>query len=65
MALVYAALAKGSLIYFSGDGAVSILWPPAGFALAAVLLGGERYALSVFLGAALANHGLMHTLGKG
>ncbi len=55
MALVYAALAKGSLIYFSGDGAVSILWPPAGFALAAVLLGGERYALSVFLGAALAN----------
>ena len=54
VALVYAAVSKASSIYFSGHGSVSIFWPPAGLALAAVLLGGNRYVLSVFLGATLA-----------
>ncbi len=55
VSLAYAALSKISLTYFSGDGSVSFFWPPAGMGLAAVLLGGKRYALSVFLGATLAD----------
>ncbi len=55
VALAYAALCKACLVFFSGHGTISIFWPPAGVALTAVLLGGKRYALSVFLGATLAN----------
>jgi PAS domain S-box-containing protein len=55
MALVYAALCKVCLVYFPGHGGFSIFWPPAGLALAALLLGGKRYAMSVVLGGALAN----------
>ncbi len=54
-ALLYGLLAKISLIFFSGHGAVSIFWPPAGLALAIVLLLGPRGALSVFVGACAAN----------
>ncbi len=55
LALLYALLSKASLVYFSGHGAVSIFWPPAGLALAAVLLGGRRCVLSIFLGSWLSN----------
>lgn len=55
VALLYAELSKLGLIYFSGHGAVSIFWPAAGFAFSVVLLGGPRYAISVFLGAFAAN----------
>lgn len=54
-ALLYALLAKISLVFFSGHGAVSIFWPPAGLAFALVLLTGPIGAVSVFLGAWLAN----------
>lgn len=54
-ALLYALLAKASLIFFSGHGAVSIFWPPAGLAFAIVLLIGPMGAIPVFLGAWLAN----------
>lgn len=54
-ALLYALLATTSLAFFSGHGAVSIFWPPAGLAFAIVLLTGPLGAVSVFLGALLAN----------
>ncbi|MEQ1636783.1 MAG: EAL domain-containing protein [Methylococcales bacterium] len=53
--MFYTLLAKYSLDYFAGPGVISIIWPPSGLALAIVLIGGNQYALSVFLGAFLVN----------
>lgn len=50
VAVLYMLLAKATLMYLAGNGVVSIVWPPSGLALAAVLIGGKRYAWSVFLG---------------
>ena len=55
VAVLYALLAKIVLVYFSVNGMVSIIWPPGGLALAALLIGGKHYAWSVFLGALLTN----------
>ena len=50
-AAVYALLAKIVLTSYSTNGMVTIFWPGAGVALAAVLLGGRRYSASLFIGA--------------
>ncbi|OIQ84437.1 cyclic di-GMP phosphodiesterase Gmr [mine drainage metagenome] len=51
VALLYALLDKFTLTYLAGNGAISMISFPSGLALAAVLIGGQRYAASVFLGA--------------
>ena len=55
VAVLYALLAKIVLTFFSANGVVSIVWPPSGLALAVLLMGGNRYAAGVFLGALMAN----------
>lgn len=55
LAALYALLARSSLDLFAANGVISIIWPPSGLALAALLIGGKRYAGAVFLGAFLAN----------
>lgn len=52
-AAAYALLAKLSLSFYSTNNLVTIFWPGAGLALAAILLGGRRMALGVFVGALL------------
>jgi diguanylate cyclase (GGDEF)-like protein/PAS domain S-box-containing protein len=48
---LYVLLAKGTLVHFAlADGNVSLVWPSRGLALAALLIGGRKYALAVFLG---------------
>lgn len=52
LAFVYALLAKVSLAQFSlYHGNVSVIWPPSGLALAALLIGGKKYWPGVFAGA--------------
>lgn len=55
VALTYGQLAKLVLANFSSDGVTSIIWPPSGLALAALLLGGYRYWPGVLLGAFFGN----------
>jgi PAS domain S-box-containing protein len=50
-ALAYVALGWIAQRYFSIDHVVGIFWPASGWALATLLLGGRRFAWSVFLGA--------------
>lgn len=50
-AVAYALLAKVVLTFYSTNGLVSVFWPGAGIALAALLLGGWRFAPAVLLGA--------------
>ena len=54
LALLYALLARGTVDFLSSSGIVSIIWLPSGLALAAVLLGGSRYAWGVFAGGCVA-----------
>jgi PAS domain S-box-containing protein len=54
-AVLYALLGKAVLLFFSTNGIVSVVWPPSGLALAALLIGGQRYFPGVFLGAFLVN----------
>lgn len=51
--ILYWLMAKAVLSFFSSNGFVTVVWPPSGFALAALLIGGTRYALAVFFGAVL------------
>ena len=53
-AIIYYALARIGLQFELGPLGASLLWPAAGFALAAVLLWGPSAASGVFLGAWLA-----------
>ncbi len=55
LALAYTILAKIALSFFSVNGVVSVVWPSSGLALAALLLGGKRYWLGVFIGAFAGN----------
>ena len=50
VALLYALLTQVSINYFSLNGRISLIWVPGGFALAAILLVGKRYAWSVLVG---------------
>lgn len=49
VALLYAALSLLSLKYLSLPTTAPMVWPPAGLALATLLLGGRRYAWSIFI----------------
>ncbi len=51
---LYLLLARLALVY-SHVNFIAVIWPASGLALTAVLLGGKRYAWSVFLGAFLSN----------
>jgi diguanylate cyclase (GGDEF)-like protein/PAS domain S-box-containing protein len=55
LALAYTLLAKVALSYFSDNGVVSIVWPSSGLALAALLVGGKKYWLGIFIGAFAGN----------
>jgi PAS domain S-box-containing protein len=55
LALLYALLADLVLGYFSANGNITLVWPPSGLALAALLLGGKKYWPGVYLGALAAN----------
>jgi signal transduction histidine kinase len=55
VAILFCLLSQLVLKFFSDKGAVSMVYPPSGLALAVLLIGGKRYALSVFFGALLSN----------
>ncbi|HEY8084623.1 MAG TPA: EAL domain-containing protein [Methylophilaceae bacterium] len=50
LTLVYTVLAKFMLDFLPTNGIISIMWPPSGLALAAILLWGRKYWLVVFIG---------------
>ena len=60
IASAYILFAKIALTYFSADGVISIVWPSSGLGLTALLLGGRRYWLAVFLGSFIANLWVTH-----
>lgn len=53
VAALYWLLAKAALLFFSSNGFVTVVWPASGLALAVLLIGGQRYAGALFLGAFL------------
>ena len=55
IALIYVGLAKLSLALASIHPSATPIWPPTGYALAAVLLLGYRVFPAIFLGALVAN----------
>ena len=55
LALSYAVITKIVLDFYSANGVVSIVWPPSGLALAALILGGRKYWPGVFVGAFAGN----------
>lgn len=62
VAAVYAQIALLVLACCSGNGVGSIIWLPGGLAVSALLMGGNRYAYGVFLGALLVNIISMNSL---
>ncbi|MDP3589539.1 MAG: MASE1 domain-containing protein, partial [Methylobacter sp.] len=63
VASLYALIGLVVLSYCSDNGVISVIWLPAGLALAVLLLGGNRYACAVFLGALLVNVVSTHSFG--
>ena len=55
VAAIYFLAAKAGLSQASVNPSVTVLWPPTGFAMAALALLGYRLWPAVFLGAYLAN----------
>ncbi len=55
LALAYAVTAKIILNCFAANHVVSIIWPPSGIALAALMLGGNKYWPGIFVGAVAGN----------
>lgn len=55
VAALYVLLAQVALIYFSPNGVFGVFWPASGWALAALLIGGRRYAWGVWAGAFLSD----------
>ncbi len=55
VAVLYALLGSVVLACCSGNGITSVVWLPAGLAWSALLIGGNSYAVGVFLGALLLN----------
>lgn len=54
VAALYALFAHISHLYvMSNDNGISAIWPSSGLALAVLLIGGKRYAWSVFIGSLL------------
>ncbi|HEY6094111.1 MAG TPA: EAL domain-containing protein [Gallionellaceae bacterium] len=54
LALLLALLSRFVLQFFSVNGIYSIIWPPAGVALAALVIGGRKYWPAVLLGSLVA-----------
>ncbi|NJA07355.1 diguanylate cyclase [Methylococcaceae bacterium WWC4] len=54
VALLYAALAKLVLAFFSDASGVTLVWFPSGLGLVTIILGGWRFVPAVFVGALLA-----------
>ncbi|MDD5113584.1 MAG: EAL domain-containing protein [Methylobacter sp.] len=52
VALFYALLAWSAVVYSPVD-FITIVWPASGWAVAALLMGGQRYALAIFFGSFL------------
>src|SRR5262245_30735746 len=55
IALIYAATAKAGFLLAIPPGNVTVVWPPSGIALAAVLLLGYRAGGAVWLGSFVVN----------
>jgi len=55
LALAYFSTAQIGLQFALVSHAVTLFWPPSGIAMAAILLGGNRYLPAIFAGAFLAN----------
>jgi len=55
LSILYYVAGKAGLLFASLNESVSVIWPPTGIALAALLLFGYRLWPGVFLGAALVN----------
>lgn len=55
LALSHALLAIIMLSFFSFNGLVSIVWPSSGLALAALLIGGNKYGPGIFIGSFIGN----------
>jgi signal transduction histidine kinase len=55
IALVYVVAARAGLRLDAVSGFASLVWPPTGIALAAILLGGRRLWPGIFIGALVAN----------
>jgi diguanylate cyclase (GGDEF)-like protein/PAS domain S-box-containing protein len=55
VAVFYVTLGLPILACCADKGVISIMWLPAGLALSALLIGGNRYAVGVFLGAYTVN----------
>ncbi len=55
LALIYALLGIFVIEFFSANDVVPIVWPCSGVALAALLLGGQKYRPGIFIGAFAAN----------
>jgi len=62
LAVCYFAAAKASLLFAIPPGYATAVWPPAGIALAALLLHGVRIWPGVWLGAVLANFSVNQSL---
>lgn len=54
-ATVYALLAKIVLTFYSAHGLATVFWPGSGVALAALLLGGSKFSIAIYVGA-IAGH---------
>jgi hypothetical protein len=63
LATTYFVTAKASLLLAIPPGYATAVWPPSGIALAALLLYGTRLWPGVWLGAALANFTIDHSVG--
>ena len=62
LAICYFAAAKASLLFAIPPGYATAVWPPAGIALAALLLQGVRIWPGIWLGAMLANFSINQSL---
>ena len=55
LAAAYALLATLVSGFFSANGVFTVIWPPSGLALAALLIGGKRYLPGIYAGALAAS----------
>ncbi len=64
VALAYFITARLGLAFATAPGVATVIWPPSGIALAAVILSGPNGGLGVLLGSFVANASLALTNGK-
>ena len=63
LASCYALLAEFVLAIFPAGNSITVVWLPGGLALSALLLGGNKYILGVFIGAFAAGVWVGHSFG--